>query len=251
MNTVTVVTITRRRPAALLRAIESVRAQRTSAAVEHLIVVDSCEETAAVLDEHTGPNLRWVQFERSPEEHTGPGRVGRLRNISATLSDAPWIAFLDDDNTWREDHLDTLLACAERTGCAVVHSHRELRESDGSPYLRDYFPWAPDPETARAIFRRAVAAGLMAPGSPVIRSTTSPDIPAEFRFVDMGEWLISRSLLLQVPLVEQFTPEEEKVIGEDDFWLAELLERAEPLACTEQPTLRYYLGGMSNVDNPW
>jgi hypothetical protein len=249
--TVTAVTITRRRPQLLARAMECVCAQSVTSPVEHLVVVDDCPETAAMLDRKAGPALRWIQVPRMPGERTGPGRIGRLRNLSVTLTDAAWIAFLDDDNTWREDHLDTLLARALETGCRAVHCHRELRCHDGSPYLKSYFPWAPSAEAARETYWRAVAAGIMRPGSPVIRSTTDVSVPAEFRFVDMGEWLIARPLLSEVPLAEEFTLAEEKTIGEDDMWLAALIKRGEPIGCTSQPTLRYFMGGISTVGNPW
>jgi hypothetical protein len=245
---IAVVTVTRGRPGLLARVSACVRAQSVTVPVEHLVIVDECPKTAAALGRGAVSGLTWMHARRTAGEHNGPGRIARLRNLSATMTGAAWLAFLDDDNLWREDHLASLLARAGETGCRAVHSHRELRRHDGQPYLAPHFPWAAGPGEAREKYERAVAAGVMRPGSAVIRSTTDPAVPGDLRFVDMGEWLIARSLLREVPLVEEFTIEQEKTIGEDDFWLADLLGRGEPIACTGQPTLRYFLGGRSTTE---
>jgi hypothetical protein len=177
--------------------------------------------------------------------------VARLRNAAVNLSESGWLAFLDDDNLWEEDHLASLLECAQATALRAVHCHRNLRVADGSAYLEPYFPWASSRDDARAAYLRAVAAGVMRPGSPLLRSGATTALPPEFRFVDMGEWLAARALFLEVPLVEKYTAEQERILGEDDLWLDALLERGEPVGCTGKATLRYSLGGMTTAGNSW
>lgn len=249
--TITVATITRGRPQVLMRAIESVCSQSVGTGVDHLIIVDDCPRTVAALEALPPGPWRWVLAERERGERSGTGRVARLRNAAVHLSDAGWLAFLDDDNLWREDHLATLFSCAHGSARRAVHCHRDLRLPDALPYIEPYFPWASSRDDARAAYLRAVAAGVMRPGSPVLRTGVSAALPAEFRFVDMGEWLAARELFLEVPLTEEFTPEQELVVGEDDLWMDALLERGEPVGCTGQATLRYFLGGMTTAGNAW
>lgn len=250
--TVTVVTVTRGRPDKLREAIGSVRAQAVAVPVEHLVVVDDCSRTTAMLEAMEPGPSRWVRIGRAPDERDGLSRLARLRNESVRRTNAEWVAFLDDDNLWRSDHLATLLACARESGSRAVHCHRDLRRADGFPYLDPYFPWVSGRVEAAATYRRAVVAGVMRPGSSLLRSRVSAALPEEFRFVDMGEWLAARALFAEVPFTEEFTPEQVELgVGEDDQWLKALLDHGELISCTGEATLRYVLGGMSTAGNTW
>ena len=244
-DSVTVITLTRRRPTLVQRAIRSVRAQRTEHAVHHVGLIDDCPDTHAVLAAAAGhyPELEVLYVPREPHEVSGPGRSSRLRNLGVRRSADPWIAFLDDDNEWTADHLQTLVACARAEGARAVHSHVSLVNPDGSPYLQPRWPWARSDAEAEQIYRDRVAKGICVPGSNVVRDRPGPhDEPA-----DSSSWLLARELLLEVPFEEHFSQSDaENLIGEDDklFWA--LTSKGEPMSCTRRPTLRYYLGGYSN-----
>lgn len=245
METLTVITLTRRRPVLVQRAIRSVQAQRTRHAVSHVVLVDDCPRTVATLASAAvgRPDLEIVPMPRQPHEVSGPARSSRLRNFGVRRAASRWIAFLDDDNEWAADHIQSLLECALANRVRAAHSHVGLLNEDGSPYLRPAWPWANSEAEAERLYRHYVEKGICAPGSNVIGDR--PDLldPA----VDTSAWLLARQLLLEVPFEERFTQSDaEGLIGEDDKLFQALISRREPIACTRRATLRYYLGGYSN-----
>jgi glycosyltransferase involved in cell wall biosynthesis len=244
-ESVTVITLTRRRPLLVQRAIKSVQAQETVHSVHHLILVDDCPETRTLLDSVTGrhPNIEVLYMAREPHEVSGPGRSSRLRNFGVRRSADRWIAQLDDDNEWTADHLDLLIECAVGHAVRAVYSQLSLLNQDGTPYLAPLWPWARSQAEARDIYQDYVAKGICTPGSNIVRDR--PGVLDEP--VDTNAWLLSRELLLEVPFEERFTDSDARnLVGEDDklFWT--LVERREPIVCTRKATLRYYLGGYSN-----
>ncbi|MCS0634960.1 glycosyltransferase [Streptomyces sp. LP05-1] len=246
---VTVVTITRTRPALLARALASAQAQSPPGGFEHLVVADDCDDTHALLRGRELPgNVRWLLAGRGPGEVSGPGRSSRLRNMAVRVSESPWIAFLDDDNEWEPDHLASLLACARRTGHRAVHSQLRMFHPDGTPYLEPLDPWTADEDAARAEYARMRARGVVAPGTCVRRDRLDPlGTPDPVVSVDTGEWLLARELLLRLPFRDDFDAADEAArTGEDDKLAADLRRAREPVSCTGLPTLRYYLGGYSN-----
>lgn len=242
---VTVITLTRHRPHLVQRAIRSVQAQQAQEPVRHLVLVDECPRTMAALEPAgvlpAGVEVRYMP--RGPGEVSGPGRSSRLRNLGVRRSAGPWIAFLDDDNEWTADHLQTLLERARETGVRACYSEVSLLNPDGSPYLEPRWPWAHTPAEAERLYQEYLAKGICVAGSNVIR-----DRPGVFEVpTDTSSWLLARELLLEVPFAEEFTEDDAcNIVGEDDklFWA--LVARGEPMVCTARPTLRYYLGGYSN-----
>lgn len=240
---ITVITLTRHRPTLVQRAMASVRAQRTAHRIRHLVLIDDCPRTRDTLTGRAAAGAEVRYLPRRPGEVSGPGRSSRLRNFGVRESTDPWIAFLDDDNEWTPDHLDTLVACARETGARAVHSHVSLLNRDGTPYLEPRWPWARDDEHAARIYRDYVAKGILTPGSNVVGDRPGHhDEPP-----DTSSWLLARALLLEVPFAEEFTQADaDNKIGEDDKLFFALRARGEPIACSRRPTLRYYLGGYSN-----
>jgi len=192
--------------------------------------------------------ITWRWMARTPEEHSGPGRVGKLRNYGVQLADSTWIAFLDDDNEWTKDHLDGLLCRANETGSRAVHSQRMLLNRDGTPYLEARMPWAHDPQEGQRRYQTLYTKGVVSPGSCIMRDRVDPfDHPDPVQSVDTSEWLLMRELLLEVPFHTDFTALDEcEAYGEDDYLLADLITRRELIACSNRPSLLYYLGGFSN-----
>ena len=90
--------------------------------------------------------------------------------------------------------------------------------------------------------------GVFTPGSCIVKDRADPiDHPNPVRTVDTGEWLLARELLIEVPFRDDFNAvDEANVTGEDDKLLTDLINKKEPIACSNQPTLIYYLGGYSN-----
>ncbi|MEU5272473.1 glycosyltransferase family 2 protein [Streptomyces hygroscopicus] len=244
-ESVTVVTLTRYRPVLVQRAMRSVRAQEADVPVRHLVLIDDSEQTLSALRDVAGefPGCRIRYVPREPHEKSGPGRSSRLRNLGVRLSDSSWIAYLDDDNEWTPDHLQSLLDCAREHASRAVYSEVSLLDKDGAPYLEPRWPWANSVAQAERMYADYVAKGICVPGSNVIK-----DRPGTFEVpVDTSAWLLARDLLLEVPFEEEFSARDaEGLVSEDDKLYYRLVRGEEPMVCTGRATLRYYLGGYSN-----
>jgi glycosyltransferase involved in cell wall biosynthesis len=112
---------TYRRPESLVAAVRSALAQ------------DVTDQTIIVVDDGGGlpelpvdPRLVAVSLRRNT------ACLGMVRNVGIRLARSPFVAFLDDDNTWRPEHLGVALAALE-AGADVVYTAVERRLPDGTP----------------------------------------------------------------------------------------------------------------------
>ena len=65
--------------------------------------------------------------------------------------------------------------------------------------------------------------------------------------VDQSVWLIRREVLLRLPIPETFTEQDHRDnAAPDDKLLKNLMDHGVPLRASGRPTVRYYLGGVSN-----
>ena len=109
-----------RRPESLARAVDSALAQDVP---DHLvIVVDDGAGTPPLPDDE-----RVVVASLS--RHTG--HSGLVRNVGLGLVDSTFASFLDDDNTWRPDHLRTALAALDDADADVVYTAVDRLLPDG------------------------------------------------------------------------------------------------------------------------
>lgn len=114
---------TYRRPESLVAAVGSALAQTVR---DHLVVVvDDGGGLPALPDD---PRLAAVSL--SVNTHV----LGLVRNVGIGLTRSPFLAFLDDDNTWRRNHLEAALTGLRR-GADLVYTAVERRTADGT--LRD------------------------------------------------------------------------------------------------------------------
>ncbi|MDD5087296.1 MAG: glycosyltransferase family 2 protein [bacterium] len=133
---VVVVTPAFHRPDSLARAVDSVRRQ-TFRDFEHVIVKDGCprkpecELCRAILS--AGEKYRTederVRFVALPENKGGFGYYAR--NWAIEHSDAPFIAYLDDDNWWEPEHLETLVAALEPSDAMFAFSGSIVHDQKG------------------------------------------------------------------------------------------------------------------------
>jgi glycosyltransferase involved in cell wall biosynthesis len=98
------------RPQLLDRALASVRAQR-GVDLDVLVVVNRAPPGA-----HVPPLGDDVVVVDCPE----PGGASAARNLGAALASTPWVAFLDDDDSWAPDKIVRQVAMAERVGPPVI-----------------------------------------------------------------------------------------------------------------------------------
>jgi glycosyltransferase involved in cell wall biosynthesis len=248
----------------------SVRAQDLDGDIQHVIVVDDCPESLRVAAaEPTRPGLRIVphlvnrpasEVDEPPNDRrrTYP-RLARLFNTGARVSSARWIAFLDDDNEYEPNHLSSLIACARANHARAVHSCRSLYRRDGSPFLDEIWHTAPDAEEGARIFELMCARGVRVRGTNLLLDRADPVHISSLRtssvlqptdpvlLVDQSAWLIQRDLLLDLPIPETFTEADYDInAAPDDKLLEVLINNRVPIFSTGLPTVRYYLGGISN-----
>lgn len=91
----------------LLRAHESVKAQ-TYESWLHLIVPDGPDPEIGQVIPFDEPKTTVFPLGR---RHQSPGWWNRI--LGGLVADTPYIAYLDDDNTWRPNHLELLVGALE------------------------------------------------------------------------------------------------------------------------------------------
>jgi glycosyltransferase involved in cell wall biosynthesis len=249
---VTVITLTKDRLQLLVRAIRSVERQDYPGTIQHLVLIESDDTETVKLSMKLSklPQVEW-RLVNSDSNGTQIQRVAKLRNLGVKMAKGKWICFLDDDNEFTECHISDLISCAHSQNLRAVHSHRALLNRDGSPFIGNFDPWIKDREEAKRAYIKLLKLGVLSPGSNVARTDVDRLFyPDPIWTVDMGEWLLLKELLFQIPLREEFDKSDvDRNLGEDDKFLADLLMLGEPIACTGKATLLYYLGGFSNSFN--
>jgi glycosyltransferase involved in cell wall biosynthesis len=110
---------TYRRPGPLVDAIESALAQTVTDQV--VVVVDDGGGLPAL---PADPRLHHYSLSRNC------GVAGVVRNIGIRATASRYLAFLDDDNTWRADHLELSLD-AHRRGAALTYTALDRVYPDG------------------------------------------------------------------------------------------------------------------------
>lgn len=240
---ISVITVTRR-PSNWLRCIETVEAQSYPGHLQHLFLVDDRATDGTVLHPARRPDhVQLVHSSRSSTDVDGPSRLAHLRNEAISYVGPGYIAFLDDDNSWEPDHLESLWSTARTTRAEIVHSQRRLFEEDGRPYVRPEFPWGRDEISRRAIYAYCVAAGIMEPGSNIVRDR----FEMRFTWIDLGEWLFPPGFFPADPFDPDYGAWDWFNISVEDKSLPRLVyESGMRCESTGKATLRYYLGGYTN-----
>ena len=119
---VVTVIATYRRPDGLLAAVRSALAQGIH---DHLIVV--VDDGGGLPDLPIDPRVLAVSLSRNY------GCLGMVRNVGIRLTDSRVLSFLDDDNTWRPDHLRLSLA-ALAAGADLTYTDLHRVWPDGTTF---------------------------------------------------------------------------------------------------------------------
>lgn len=181
MQDITVVTVIRRRLDMLWRCSASVERQDYCGDVSHLVIIDDCRQTLATLEDN--PRLPAgmcnIYMLRRPEDKNGPNRLAYLRNLSAWQIMSPWMSFLNDDNEFEPSHRSSLYLTAHEDELDAVYSHDRIFNSDGTPFLEEYWPWTRTWEEAEGEYIFYCSVGVIIRGSNLQRHTIQrePDKP--------------------------------------------------------------------------
>ncbi len=112
---------TYKRPTELVDAVRSALAQTVT---DHVVIV--IDDGAGLPPLPDDPRLFVYSLSRNC------GIAGVVRNVGIRASASRYLAFLDDDNTWRSDHLEVSLA-AHQQGAQLTYSALERVYPDGTP----------------------------------------------------------------------------------------------------------------------
>ncbi len=136
MADVAILVPTLRRPDSLARAVRSLFAQaRVADRVAAIVVVDNDPTgSAAAMVESLRADAPWPLVYR----HAPTPGVATARNAGLAATDAPLIAFLDDDEAASPGWLAALLAAQADTGADVVFGPIAGRAPEAAPWLRPY-----------------------------------------------------------------------------------------------------------------
>lgn len=137
MDAVSIVIPTLNRPASLMRALASARAQAGLGGVslEILVVDNSPDANARALVIAAGAGDPAVRYLSAPR----PG-VANARNAGVGAARGDWIAFLDDDEEAAPDWIARLVAVARTTGADAVFGPVEAR-ADGAGDIGELAPY--------------------------------------------------------------------------------------------------------------
>jgi hypothetical protein len=119
-HTVATVLPTYRRPDLLQQAVRSALAQTVE---DHQVVV--VDDGGGLPELPADPRLLAVSLSRNC------GIAGVVRNVGIALTDSTFLAFLDDDNQWRSDHLERALERLS-AGASLVYTAVDRHRADGS-----------------------------------------------------------------------------------------------------------------------
>jgi glycosyltransferase involved in cell wall biosynthesis len=225
---ITIVTATRNRPALLDRALASIAAQ-TFADFRAIVVDDGSTEENASANRATaaryGSRFHVYQPVKPGEAGSGPS-VSRNRGVFA--ADDPYIAFLDDDDTWIWDRfLETAVHSLTREDADIFCGDMEGTQKDE----RLIASWFPD---AQALVR---ASARISEDPPLYRST-----PRVLLSAGAGRVIHPDMLVVSRRLVERaggFLPS--LWFGEDMEFVLRLLDHVRDVVFCGRTVARYRL----------
>lgn len=203
---ITVVLPTRNRPDLLRRALASLLSQ-TFKDFEVLVVNDGGQDVVELAQEFQLAGLEIALFDHPHQRGQAAARNTALEQALGT-----WIAYLDDDDAYLPDHLETLLGAVEDSGARVAFTEgRALAEGPGQ--------------------------GQSPPTDEADRTASGAEGPSCLNAV-----LHARALLGEVGGFDEDMP-----VGEDQAFLARLLQHGKAVHVPQVTFETYWREGPSNI----
>ncbi len=195
-------------------------------------------------------------------------KLGALRNLGIRFSEQKHIAFWDDDNSWKHNHISSLTQkLLEDPSKNFSYSWREMVcASTKEPYIVEegHYPWtevsaSQCPEGLKTfaaqdayLYEQYKKEGILEAGSKIIRDKHGYGVDNSQTCVDTGEWLFLRQALVDknVYFSEDISKLDTSKNTSDDRLFIERFMReygVKTSVCSELPTLLYTFGnGISN-----
>ena len=123
MPKISIITSTYNRPERLIAAIESVKSQTFED--WEMIIVDDCstDTTEQVVKGYLDDKIKYIRLAENFGNDTRP------KNVGIMASTGEYVSFLDDDNTYRPDHLQALINVLEREEVDGVYGDRFIHRT--------------------------------------------------------------------------------------------------------------------------
>lgn len=221
---VSVVIPTRNRPELVMRAVHSALAQ-TLRDIEVVVVIDGP-------DPATVEALRAIGDDRvRPVELPASGGAPAARNQGVNHAHAEWVAFLDDDDEWLPEKLETQLARAHASGVAlpIVGSRLFMRTPRAELIMPRRIPAPGEPISEYLAVRHGLFHGD--------------------GFIQTSTILAPTALLRKVPFTDGL-----RRLQELDWTLRSLQEEGVDLIYAEEPLVIWYADENRpriSFDAPW
>lgn len=180
---VSVVITTLNRPVLVCRAVSDALGQ-TYEHLETVVVVDGPDAaTIEALEKLNQPRLRILAL----AENVG---LAEARNVGIRAAAGDWVAFLDDDDEWMKNKIETQIAALVESDPAInfVACRYEERNKDSSRSLPREFP-AADRQWSEYMFRDG---GVLLPSTFLVEKSLMRAIPFRkgMRYHEDADWLL-------------------------------------------------------------
>jgi dTDP-4-amino-4,6-dideoxygalactose transaminase len=254
-ESISVIILTRDRKEKLINAINTVLRQNYSSNIEILLIGDNCNYLDDFKDQILPDNISIkrhnITLDQSYENNLTVHRVATLRNIAVNITTHNCICFLDDDNLWEVNHLSSLMETLQFHQCKASYSWRKLYLNNGTPWIPTIWPWIGSDIPQEALFTIYKKLGMVELKSNILRDQFEAVYNnRDFATIDMGAWLFKRELFDVISFKTNYSKEEENcLVTEDDQLLLDLKRLNFIVKPTKKATLKYFLGGFSNLYN--
>jgi len=232
MPCVSVVTATYNRSNVLRHAIDSVRRQSLED-WELLVIGDGCtDDTASVVASFGDGRIRFTNLPQNHGEQSVPNNAG----ISNATAD--YVAFLNHDDIWFPDHLETLMSAMEREPADLVYALSARIDTHGRPHLWGHSPggrysrWHVVPASVW-LMRRDLAARV-GPWTPASALYDAPSQEWLRRALASGARLRPVSRLTAIQVTSGGRRDSYKNRDEDEQAYALRAVTDDPVACRER-----------------
>lgn len=252
-DSVSVIILTKDRKEKLLRAINSVLKQDFKDDIEILLIGDSCDYLESIGHLKLPKNITLKKYniilDKSTFKNTVVQRVSTLRNMALKLASKNCISFLDDDNAWEINHLSTLMDTMQFYQCKATYSWRQLFRNNGKPWIPTTWPWKGSDFPQKKLLEIYKTLGMLDSKSNILKDQFQAIYNRrDFATIDMGAWLFKKEIFQVLSFQTEYSAEEVKCsVTEDDILLKDLKKFNFLVYPSQKATLKYHLGGYSNL----